>query len=222
MCALCKYGYTQASVGTCRTVQQSVASPLRTLHMRPRCAPHCEDVLRSLRGTCEAFLWAVRLAAFVCVSWGSVCLGPLLAGSRGSGTSVSMLMCSRCGPLSQVVRGNSSPGERKTVAALCGGPAPRHHIPRLRLTSDLMNHKRKLKLKAPVKRCSYMFQATHAGLMRVYPKIKLLLPFFAAFQSHGDYSIWENRSYLLSVEHVLLTGSSWPEFRGCRFEAEIL
>lgn len=87
------------------------ASFLLMLHLQPRCAlDRCcwvQDVLHSLCGTCEAFLWAVRLAALVCVSWGSVCLGPLLADSRGLGTSVSMLICGRCRVLNQVVRGNS-------------------------------------------------------------------------------------------------------------------
>lgn len=90
-----------------------------------RCTLRCcwaQDVLHSLCGTCEAFLWAVRLAALACVSWGSVCLGLLLAGSRGFGTTVSMLIQGRCGVLNQVVRGNSGPGRRETLAALCGGP----------------------------------------------------------------------------------------------------
>lgn len=97
------------------------ASFLLTVHLQPRCAlDSCcwaQDVLHSLCGTCEAFLWAVRLAALVCVSWGSVCLGPLLAGSRGLGTSVSVLIRGRCRVLNQVMRGNSG---------LAGG---RHWLP---------------------------------------------------------------------------------------------
>lgn len=77
-----------------------------------------QDVLHSPCGTCEAFLWAVRLAVLVCVSWGSVCLGPLLAGSGGLDTSVSMLIRGRCGMLNQVVRGNSSLSEQEEDTGL--------------------------------------------------------------------------------------------------------
>lgn len=81
-----------------------------------------------LCGTCEAFLRAVRLAELVCVSWGSVCLSPLLAGSRGLGTSISMLIRDRCGMLNQVLRGNSGPSRREKPQALWGGLARHNKI----------------------------------------------------------------------------------------------
>lgn len=126
------HSYTQASKHACKTIQQPLS--FFWLHLQPRCALYSEVLLNAgcfafpLRGTCEAFLRAVRLGELVCVSWGSVCLSPLLAGSRGLGTSISMLIQGRCGMLNQVLRGNSSPSRREKPHALCGGPARHNKI----------------------------------------------------------------------------------------------
>lgn len=127
------HSYTPASKHACRTVQQPLPFSCWRYICGPdvRCTLRCcwaQDVLHSLCGTCEAFLWAVRLAALVCVSWGSVCLGPLLAGSRDLDRTVSMQIQGRCGVLNQVVRGNSHPGRRVTLAALCGCSALHNKI----------------------------------------------------------------------------------------------